>query len=153
MVLFPFYHVRLATSLLLSLVAFFYLILSLYNTTTCSIRLSNIHNIRRICTMLQELLQTVTRLRSTPPYNLRLYAHTNQELLQTVTIAALGYVVTYCYNFFLATLVKNFFQLLHIVTNCYKMLVGTLNNSGIGHNYHHTTSTTSRVYTRGSNIQ
>jgi len=72
--------------------------------------------------MLQELLQTVTRLRSTPPYNLRLYAHTNQELLQTVTIAALGYVVTYCYNFFLATLVKNFFQLLHIVTTCYILL-------------------------------
>ena len=91
MVLIPFYHVLHATSLLLSLVAFFCLILSLYHTTTEGRRLPRIHNIRILCYMLQ-------------------------ELLHTVTILPVGHAVTYCYNFFLDFRVKSFFQLLHTVT-------------------------------------
>jgi len=48
--------------LLLSLVAFFYVHLPLYNTTTEGRRLPRIHNIRILCYMLQGLLHTVTIL-------------------------------------------------------------------------------------------
>jgi hypothetical protein len=120
MVLIPFYHVRLATSLLLSLVAFFMCIFF------CIIQLS--------------IISCIIQLPAA--YGLPIY------------IIYGGYVPCS----------KNCYNLLHTVTYCYNLLhtvtilpmhdfVGALNKGGIGHNYHHTTSTTSRVYARGSNIQ
>ena len=92
MVFIPFFHVRIATSLLLSLVAFFCLILLLYHTSIgaffLSARPGTLYNIQTIINAIQELLQTVTN----------------------------------CYNFFLDFRVKSFFQLLHIVTIAWSVL-------------------------------
>ena len=88
--------------LLLSLVAFFCLILSLYNTTTEGRRLPRIHNIRTLCYMLQELLHTVT-------FAGHAVTHC-YILLHIVTIFFLTFVSSHCYI------------LLHIVTKCWSVL-------------------------------
>jgi hypothetical protein len=116
-----------ATSLLLSLVAFFCLILLLYHTSIGAFFLS---------------------ARPGTLYNIQTIINTIQVLLHIVTILPVHHIVTYCYNFFLDFRVKS---LLHTVTYCYNCVVGALCNGGDGTDDHDTTSMTSRVYANGCN--